>query len=230
MNINIYEDYFMENITKAGISAKVKKQGIIKLTVIATVAVVGIIFSAYSLINSQYLFSLMYFIAACLGTIYSVMKINTILPPSIECDLHLLYMSTWDNCIFPYNVSFKPAWFADFIPAKTKCYEIPLCEISSVVIGSKAFIIRSLPDSNADAAFNRILHGNSRASEAAKRCDFFYVTLKSNSSFFMSVNGFDIDELYNIVDRIEHNVNALEFKTNIRLLRKKREAESHIHK
>ena len=51
----------MKNIAKASVSAKVKKNGIIKLTSIATVSVIGIIFAVYSAFDSQYFFSLLYF-------------------------------------------------------------------------------------------------------------------------------------------------------------------------
>ncbi len=214
----------MKDVTKAGVSAKVKKNGIIKLTIIATVAVIGIIFSVYSAFNMQYLFALLYFIAACLGVIYSIMKINTVLPPSIECDGKILSLTTWDNCIFPYDVNFKPSVFADFVPAKTKSFELTVSEISSVVIGSKGFIVRTSADSDIEHRFFEILGNNKKFHNIAKRSDIFYVKLKDGSVYFMSVDGFDANELYDIIDTIAHYVHGLEFKTNIRILRKKWEA------
>ena len=178
----------MKIITNAGVSAKVKKNGIIKLTVIATVAVTGIIFAVYSVFNAQYLFSLLYLLAAFLGVTYSVMKINTLLPPSIECDGKKLSLTTWDNCIFPYDVNFKPSVLADFVPAKTKTFEIPVSEISSIVIGSKGFIIRSSSDSGAEQRFFEILGNNKKFHNTAKRSDIFYVTLKDGNVYFMSVD------------------------------------------
>jgi len=214
----------MKNIAKASVSAKVKKNGIIKLTSIATVSVIGIIFAVYSAFDSQYFFSLLYFVAACLGVIYSIMKINTLLPPSIECDGKILSLTTWDNCLFPFDVNFKPSVLADFVPAKTKSFEITVSEISSVVIGSKGFIIRTSVDSDADKRFYEILGNNKKFHSLAKRCDIIYVKLKNGNVYFMSVDRFDVNELYGIINTIAHYVHGLEFKTNIRILRKKWES------
>ena len=215
----------MGSIAKAGLSAKFKRRNLIKLTVVATIAVIGIVMSVMSVLNAQYVFALLYFIAALLGTLYAIIKINTVLPPMIECDNECITLSTWDNGLFPFNIHFKPTFFADFIPAKTKSYEIPLSEIDSLLIGSKGFVSRTVSDSTLEGMYKDMFAGNRRLSELAKRCDILYLKLKSGRVYIMSVNDFDPDELYRIVDKVEHLVQGIDFKTNIRKLRKKRDAE-----
>lgn len=215
----------MSSIAKAGLSAKFKRRNIIKLTIVATIAVVGIVMSVLSVINAQYLFAILYFIAALLGTLYAIIKINTVIPPYIECNHKSIILSTWDNGLFPFNIRFKPKFFSDFIPAKAKSYEIPLSEVDSILIGSKGFLLRNVSDGVLDGMFKEMFAGNRRLAELAKRCDILYLKLKGGRIYIMSVNDFNYDELYSVVDKVEHLVQGLEFKTNIRKLRKKRDAE-----
>ena len=219
----------MKIIARAGISSKVKSRAVIKLTIIATIAVIGVVFSAFSIFNAQYLFAVLYFFAATLGCMYFIIKLNTILPLQIECDGENLYLTTWDNCLFSHNINFKPVFFADFVPAKIKCIQIPLKEISSVVIGSRGFINRTLREALlTDSCFDN-LPENKRLDDMSKRMDIFYAILKDGSTYYMSINDFDINEIYDVADTVCRYVPGFELKTNIRKLRKKWEAGSAAH-
>lgn len=213
----------MEHTVRAGISAKKKQNGIIKLTVVATAAVVGVLMTVVSLVHGAYLFALLYAAAALLGGLYAVIKINSILPPCAEASSEMLYMTTWDNSFFPFNIDFRPAFLADFIPAKTITYEIPMSEIADMAIGTKGYLARALNNPVFDARMNELTRKNHRLDTLLKRCDILYVRLKNDDVYMMSVSDFDVNELYRLVDIVEHATRGLEFKTNLRLLRKKRE-------
>lgn len=213
----------MERIVKAGLGAKVRRNNMIKLTIVATIAIVGIFMAVVSVIGGSYLLAIVYLAAAVLGVLYSIIKINTTLPPGISCDGEKLYMNTWDNNFFPFNINSKPIFFADFIPARTLTYEIELNAIEDMAIGTKGYLSRTLQDAEFDRRVAEVTRKNSRIASLVKRCDILYVRIKGGEIYLMTVNDFDVDELYRIVDMVEHLTHGLEFKTNLRKLRRKRE-------
>ena len=211
-------------IVRASLGQRAKRGHMIRLTIVATVAVVGILMAVVSIIGGSYLFAALYMAAAVLGVMYAVIKINTVLPPYAAADSQRLYMNTWDNGFFPFDINFRPAFLADFIPAKTVTYEIPLSEITDMAIGTKGFMLRVLKDEKFAQKMLEISKKSKRLSELLKRVDLLYVRVKSGGIYLMSVAEFDIDELYRLVDIAEHSAKGLEFKTNVRKLRKKRES------
>lgn len=213
----------MANLVKAELSARVKRNNMIKLTLVATIAVIGILMAVVSVINGKYLFAVAYLLAAVLGVLYTIIKINATLPPYAACDGEKLYMNTWNNCFFPYNLDFKPKFFADFVPARIVTFELPLDEIDDMAIGTKGYLSRTLKNEKLDSRFAAIAAKNRRLATELKRLDILYVRLKSGRIYMMSVSDFDVESLYHLVDMIEHRTQGLEFKTNVRLLRRKRE-------
>ena len=213
----------MVSFVKAGLSARVRRRNLIKLAFVATVAVIGIFMAVVSVINASYLFALLYMAAAVLGVLYSIIKINSTLPPYAACDGQILYMNTWDNCFFPFNINFRPKFFADFVPARIVTYEIPVAEIIDMAIGTKGFLSRTVRDERLDRKIADVAGKSRRLADLIKRCDILYVKLKNGAVCAMTVTDFDVDELHRLVDLVEHCTHGLEFKTNLRILRKIRE-------
>lgn len=213
----------MEHLVRAGLGQRERRNNIIKLTLVATVAVVGILMAVISVINGAYVFAALYLLAAVLGVLYSIIKINAVIPPYAASDGERLYLNTWDNNFFPFNIDFRPAFFADFIPAKTLSYEIPISEITDMAIGTKGYLLRVLHDEKFAERMVDISRRNRRIDGLIKRCDILYVKVRSGEIYMMSVSDFDINGLYRLVDVVEHSARGLEFKTNLRKLRKKRE-------
>lgn len=213
----------MEHLVRAGLGQRERRNNMIKLTLVATVAVVGILMAVISVINGAYVFAALYLLAAVLGVLYSIIKINAVLPPYAASDGERLYLSTWDNNFFPFNIDFRPAFLADFIPAKTLSYEIPVSEITGMAIGTKGYLLRALHDEKFAERMADISRRNRHIDGLMKRCDILYVRVRSGDIYMMSVSDFDINGLYRLVDVVEHSVRGLEFKTNLRKLRKKRE-------
>lgn len=210
-------------IIRADFGQKARRRNMIKLTVVATAALIGVVMAIISVIFSRYLSAVLYLAAAVLGVLYAIIKINTILPPYAAVDGERLYMNTWDNNFFPFNIDFKPTFFADFIPAGTVSYEIPLSEIDDMAIGTKGYLLRTVGDSEVARRMSEIQRHGKRLDTMMKRCDILYVKTKSGEVYMMSVSDFDVNELYRLVDFVEHSTRGLEFKTNLRILRKKRD-------
>ena len=213
----------MAVFVKAELARKTKRLNAIKIALVAAISVIGLMLAAISVINGSYLFSTAYLIAGMLGVMYAVIKINSTFPPLITCDGQKLLVRMWDNGFFPYIIDFKPKFFADFMPAKTVTREIPLCEIADLAIGTRGFLSRTYKDYDLDEKLNRISQDSRRLESVMKRCDILYIRLNDGSVFAVSVTDFDVDELFALVDLIEHNAVGVEFKTNLRLLRRRRE-------
>ena len=95
------------------------------------------------------MFSIAWFIATILASTYVLIRINTVFATYISTDRMNLFMKNWNNDFLPYDYDNKVKILSEFIPAKTKIVEIPLNEISKVLIGTKNFIKRNVaPDSD----------------------------------------------------------------------------------
>ncbi len=213
----------MANLVKAELAEKVKRGNIIKIALVATVSVIGLMLAAVSVINGSFIFAIAYFVAGILGVLYTIIKINATFPPSLQCDGEKLTISTWDNGFFPYKIDFKPAFFADFVPAKTVTNEIMVSQICDIAIGTRGYLSKTLKSYELDKRLREISSLSRRLDTVLKRCDIFYLRLKDDRIYTMSVSGFDIESLHALVDMIEHKTAGIEFKTNLRLLRRKRE-------
>ncbi|MBS7298022.1 MAG: hypothetical protein KIG65_02960 [Eubacteriales bacterium] len=213
----------MAKLIKAELAANKKRMNMIKIAIVAAVSVIGLMLAAVSVINSSFLFATAYFIGGILGVMYTVIKINSTFPQSVVCDGEKLIIRRWENGFFPYVIDFRPRFFADFVPAKTITEEIKVSDIKDMAIGTKAFLSRAVKDFELDKRINDVSAVNRRLASVMKRSDILYIRLNDDRMYVMSVTDFDVDALYRIVDIVEHIAAGLEFKTNIRLLRRKRE-------
>ena len=213
----------MDSRKRVTLDKKIRRNSIIKLALIATVSVVGVLMAVVCLIDRTPVFALLYLIAAVLGVMYSVMQINATLPPSVEFDEHTLYLNTWDNCFFPFRVGFRPAFLADFVPAKTVTFELPIADICELAIGTKSYLSRMMQNEAIDIRLGEISRKSRHINEMLKRVDILYARLTNGEIYMMSVTDFDVDGLNDMVNAVMHGAHVSEFKTNMRLLRKKRE-------
>lgn len=218
----------METRTRVTLAKKVRRNNIIKLSFIATVSVAGIFMATKCVIEGALVFALIYLLAAVLGVMYSVMQINATLPVSVEFDERRLYLNTWDNGFFPFRTEFRPAFLADFVPAKTVVYEIPIENICEMAIGTKSYLSRIMQNEMIDIRLGEISRKSRHINDMLKRIDILYVRLTDGEIYMMSVTDFDVDGLSEAVSAVSHGARVLDFKTNMRLLRKKRESLERI--
>lgn len=214
----------MTNFIKAELAAKVKTGNIIRISLVATVSVIGLILAVTSLVSGAFLYAAAYLVAGALGILYAIIKINSTFVQSVVLDGDRLILNMWDNGFFPYNIHYKPRFFADFVPAKSVSYEVNLADICDVAIGSRGFLAKSADEDIVSKRIAEILKTDKSLEKFLKRYDILYVKLSGGKSYMMSVNNFDTDALYAIVDFLERNVQGLEFKTNVRLLRRMRDS------
>lgn len=212
----------METLVKVSVNKKVRQNATVKISVVGTVTVLGLVLSIYSLFASNFLFALWYFVAFVLGLSYVVIRINAVFPSYVAMDGDKLVMSVWKNGIVPYRLPEKPTFISDFMPEKIKKDEIALSEIAEVYIGSKRFFDRSVKDEHYPYILKSV--GDDRHFlGTVKRMDFLLVIAKDGEKCFMSVTDFDIQGLADILDRIEKNCQGVQVFVGVPKLKRMRE-------
>lgn len=204
----------MEYLSKVSLDKKVYREYMIKISAVGTICLAGLILGIYSTAIKNYLFAVWYFVAFVLGLSYVIMRVNTVFPTYVATDGEKVYLSVWKNGVVPYTVPEKPGFLSDFIPERVKTDEILISDIDSLIIGSRKFLQRNLPEEEYPAILKR-LDEDKHYDSMLKRMDFLYVRTADGENCFMSVTGFDIKELSALVEIIEKNCMGVTVKTNL---------------
>lgn len=212
----------METLVKVSVNKKVRRNATVKISVVGTVTLLGLVLSLYSIFTSNLLFAVWYFVAFILGLSYVIIRINAVFPSYVSVYGDKLVMSVWENGIVPYRLPEKPTFLSDFMPEKIKKDEIELSEIAEVYVGSKRFFDRTVKDEYYPEVLKSL--GNDRHFESAvKRMDFLLVIAKDGEKCFMSVTDFDVKGLADILDEIERNCAGVKVFVGIPKLKRIRE-------
>ena len=204
----------MECYKKASLSSKVWRKYIIKISLVGTVSLVGLVLAIASIISGRFLFALWYLVAFVLGLSYVIIRINTALPTYIAVDGEKLILSVWNNGVFPYKVEEKPSFLSDFIPDRVRTDEIDFTEIDRIYIGSKRYLKKTLDESEYPSILS-MLEEDKHIDAVLKKMDFILVFTLSRENCFMSITDFDIQALSEVIDIVERNCQGV--KINIHL-------------
>ena len=194
----------MEYLSKATLDKKVWRSYIVKIALVGTISLTGLVLAILSLFSGSFLFAFWYLIAFCLGFSYAIIRINTAFPTYLATDGEKLVLSTWDNGVFPYRVSEKASFIADFIPERVRTDEIQFGEIEKIFIGSKRYMQKILEGEEYPDTL-RMLEKDKNTDRILKRMDFVLVTAKSGESSFMSITDFDIKSVSDVIETVERN-------------------------
>lgn len=209
----------MEYLEKATVSQSKKKRNIIKITIVAVICIAGLALGIYSAVVKNYLYAALYLVAIILGIAYVIIKINTIMPAYIAADKSTVYMQCWENGAFPYKINFKPAFFADFIPAKVTNKEILIEDIKTVLVGSKNYLVRNLEGTDFVDKMNKISKTRKTENGALRRMDFICIVNKDGEISFMPTTDMEPGELARLVNLIYRKNPEVEIKCNLREIR-----------
>lgn len=164
--------------------------------------------------SRRYLYTLAYLAAFILSGVYTVMKINTVLPPFVANDDSRIYMRTWENDFFPFRTD--KGFFGEFIPDKVKLLHVDLSDIKSIYIGTAGFISRLLPECDFSARAKRF-----RAKYSAlRRMEFMHITTTDEKELFMPVSDFESENLAKIVRAAQLASKSMTFSTGNRKIRR----------
>lgn len=204
----------MEFLSKASLSHKVRRDYIIRISIVGSVSLVGIILAIYSLTVGNLLFALWYLAAFILGLSYVIIRINTAFPTYIGATSESVVLSFWKNGVMPYTLPEKPTFFSDFIPEKIKTIEISMDDIDSVIIGSKKILAKHLSPEEFPEILSR-LSGEKHFDRVLKRMDFICVKTKFGDNCFMSITDFDVKEIFEFTNTLEKYCSGVQILTNL---------------
>ena len=204
----------MENFSKVSIAANVRRNHIIKISLVGSVCLLGLVLCIYSLVIKSFLFALWYALAFVLGLSYVVIMINACFPTFIMADSEKITLSAWKNGVMPYTLPEKANFISDFIPEKIKTSEVAMGDITSVIIGSRKFLKKSLDEEEYPEILTK-LDGNKHFDSVLKRMDFLFIRTKADENCFMSITDFDIYGIKDFLEVIEKSCQGVQVLINI---------------
>ena len=205
----------MEYSTKITMSKNEKYINMVLICVIGSICALGLLMAVYSLINSMYLFSCIYFVAIVLGFSYVVMRINTIMPTFIALSDEYIFIENWENGYFPFKVS--KGFLGEFIPEKTILRKIDISAIDKIYIGSMNYLKKLLPQID----FYKNSGCDKEKYEAIlKKMEFLYISTKDNKELLVTVSEYDSEEMGNLFKAVIEINEEIDFHSDNRTITK----------
>lgn len=212
----------MATEVRARTDARCRRRNTVIITLITILSCFALVMVIYNLIKGSYLFSAAWLIATILAGTYVIIRVNTVFATYIMTDRVSLYMKNWSNDFLPYDYGNSIKILSEFIPAKTKIVEIPVDEISEVLIGTKNFIKRNI---ESDTEFVKKLRVLEKSKDFYRKrtitsMDIFYVETYDRECYYMPIVNFDTKDVVKIVQTIQRRNPDLMFKSSNRSYRK----------
>lgn len=207
---------------KASTNSRYRRTNTIVIAVVGLLALFALVAAIYSLVKGQYLFMIAWIIALILAGTYVIIRINTIFVTSVSTDGANLYMKNWTNDFLSYDYSNKIKILSEFIPAKTKVIEIPLEEISTVIIGTKNYIKRNLEGESDFKDSVRALENSKDfyRKRTISSMDILYVETYDQECYYMPIVQFDSKEMAKILQAMKRRNADLMIKSGSRIYKK----------
>lgn len=211
----------MEFTAKACLSKPVKTKSMVKICIVGTIALIGLVLGIINFIQGRGLFGAIYLLACLLGIAYVIIQINTIMPTYLAVKDRRVIMQNWENGVFPFNVAFRPAFFCDFVPDKTKIIQADISKITRLLIGTKSFLIRNLPNTQFAEDMDELTETNPRCARLLKRLDLLYIETIDGNSYYMSIDRFDPADVVRVLTQIQKYAPQLQIRCNSRDIRQR---------
>ncbi|MDY3030769.1 MAG: hypothetical protein SOS24_03280 [Clostridia bacterium] len=210
---------------KACTSKSYRRNSGIAIGILSALSVLAVVMLLISFIGGNILWGIAWLIALILALSYVVIRINTVYPTYLATDKRTVYMKNWTNDFLPYAADSSLKLIREFIPAPTKITEIPIEDISTILIGTKNFIKRYGED-------NEYFRDNLRPLEKSKdyyqkkmvqSMDLIYVSTKDNECYYMPIDRFsprDVSRVLQFIQRAnpeaEIRVNSKNFRMSLK--------------
>lgn len=211
---------------KACADSKTRGRAMLVIGVFAALSVFCIAMSIYDIVTGRRAFGVMFAAAAAVFVVLLLLRVNSVFGTYIKVKEETLYMKSWVNDFLPYDIN--GGFLAEMIPSKTKLTEIPVDEISMILVGSKDFVKRNATLAGKKLA--RALYPYEHSARKAKKeliskMDLFYVETFEGECSFMCIYGYEpkkvvdvIGEIYSMNPDAAVRVNSREYKKHIRAL------------
>lgn len=204
----------MEYTQKASVRKKTKNRSMLLICITASISLLGLVMAVYSIVKVKLVFALIYVVAAALGLIYAVMRINTVVPSYIARKDGYLYFQTWQG-LFPFRTD--KGFAGEYIPAKTILKKIDISKINRIYLGTRNYLVKLLESGK---FADELAEAKKKYESIVKRMDFIYISTKDGNEVFMSVTDFDDEEIADILKPIVDANERIDFKCNNRVISK----------
>ncbi len=218
---------------KACADSKIRIRALVIILIFGLFALFSIGMAIFDITTGRTAFGIMFAAAALIFVVLMLLRINSVFGTYIKVKNGMLYMKSWVNDFLPYDVN--GGFFSEMVPSKTKLTEIPVDEVSLVLVGTKEYIKRNATIAGKRLA--RALYPYEHSKRKAKKelisgMDLFYVETFGGECSFMCIYGYDpkrvvdvIGEIYSVNPDVAVRVSSREYKKHVMKLVKKLERE-----
>lgn len=218
----------MSNVyaAKACTNKNYRRNSSIVIGILGLLSVLSVVMLIINFINGKVLWGIFWLIATILALTYVIIRINSVFPTYLATDKKNLYMKNWTNDFLPYDAENPIKILREFIPAHKKLIEIPIEDISTVLIGTKNFIKRYGEDND---EFRLNLQPLEKSKDyyqkkTVQTMDLIYVSTYDGECYYMPIVKFtprDVAKVLQLVKRInpevEIKVNSREFRLGMKI-------------
>lgn len=197
----------------------------IAIGLLGALSVLAVVMLILDFISGRVLWGVFWILALILALSYVIIRVNSVYATYLASDKKNIYMKNWVNDFLPYDAENRIKLIREFIPARTKLIQIPIEDISTVLIGTKNFIKRYGED-NED--FRDSLKPLEKSKDyyqkkAVQSMDLIYVSTFDGECYFMPIVKFtarDVSRVLQFIQRgnpeAEIRINSKEFRINLK--------------
>lgn len=214
---------------KACADPKTRMRAMVVILVFGAFALFSIGMAVFDIATGRTAFGIMFAAAAVIFVVLMLLRINSVFGTYIKVKDGTLYLKSWVNDFLPYEAN--GGFFAELVPSKTKITEIPVDEISLVLVGTKEYIKRNATIAGKRLA--RALYPYEHSKKKAKKelvsgMDLFYAETFGGECSFMCIYGYEpkrvvdvIGEIYEQNPDVSVRVSSREYKKHVMKLLKR---------
>lgn len=197
----------------------------IAIGLLGALSVLAVVMLILDFISGRVLWGVFWILALILALSYVIIRVNSVYATYLASDKKNIYMKNWVNDFLPYDAENRIKLIREFIPARTKLIQIPIEDISTVLIGTKNFIKRYGED-NED--FRDSLKPLEKSKDyyqkkTVQSMDLIYVSTFDGECYFMPIVKFtarDVSRVLQFIQRgnpeAEIRINSKEFRINLK--------------
>ncbi len=179
---------------------------IIFIIVAALLAAAGILMLLYNIVRFNPIFCAVALLATVAAAAVLVIRCNMGFTSFLAADDEYLYMKSWENGFFSYDILSGAKIVREFIPAKIETTTIPVSEIKRVLIGVPNYIIQQNIGKTFSGMYKEAYDkADENEKEKMKKENIIYISTHKGASCFMPADHLNEDDIVSILVRLEKN-------------------------
>ena len=206
---------------KACTNKRYRKISTVIISFFGALSLLSLIMLIVDFINGKILWGVFWLIALILTLSYVIIRINSVYPTYIASDKKHVYMKNWVNDFLPYDAENKIKILREFIPAGTKLIDIPIEDISTVLIGTKNFIKRYGEDNEGfkESILPLEKSRDYYQKKVVQTMDLIYISTVDGECYFMPIVKFSPRDVSRVLQFIQRMNPQAEIRVNRKVFR-----------